>query len=103
MTPSLEIESGPHFWEVSALTTTPPLLVTATKILTQIAKDNKTISLHYPHVKSNIPEGSTKGLKFLPYITVQTETSKNVSPNFQSFKKNNLSLRRAKGIYGMTL
>ena len=59
--------------------------------------------LHYPQVKSNIPEGSTKGLKFLPNITVQTEPSKNVSPKFQSFKKNKYSLRRAKGIYGMTL
>ena len=26
MTPSLEIEPGPHWWEESALTTTPPLL-----------------------------------------------------------------------------
>ena len=26
MTPSLEIESRPHWWEASALTTTPPLL-----------------------------------------------------------------------------
>ena len=25
-TPSLEIEPGPHWWEASALTTTPPLL-----------------------------------------------------------------------------
>ena len=29
MTPSLEIEPGPHWWEVSALTTTPPLLSNA--------------------------------------------------------------------------
>ena len=26
MTPSLGIEPGPHWWEASALTTTPPLL-----------------------------------------------------------------------------
>ena len=26
MTPSLEIEPGPHWWEASALTTTPSLL-----------------------------------------------------------------------------
>ena len=26
MTPSLEIEPGPHWWEVIALTTAPPLL-----------------------------------------------------------------------------
>ena len=26
ITPSLEIEPGPHWWEASALTTSPPLL-----------------------------------------------------------------------------
>ena len=26
MTPGLRIEPGPHWWEASALTTTPPLL-----------------------------------------------------------------------------
>jgi len=29
MTPSVEIEPEPHWWEASALTTTPPLLFTA--------------------------------------------------------------------------
>ena len=74
------------------------------KILTQIARNNKTMHFFYPHVKLNTLDGNNKWLKFLPNITVQIQTSRKWRlQRFKAWRKINYSLRRAKGVYLMTL
>ena len=63
MTPRLEIEPGPHWWEASALTTTPPLLSVSIITISILKKTNASLffgkgALNTKYRKKYIPNSS---------------------------------------------